>query len=541
MSLSSSLPALRCATLAALGSIALAPAQAQGVEWNARTAEHLLNRAAFGGDPAEIQAAVEAGLEATVERLVRTASGPGVEIGVPPPQLRGGVPLPPVMDDGPDFEEAGPELVVVDAFYVDGGQLRKVARVREYASEWIDSMVAGDDPLRDRMTIFWHGHFVSSFEEVRDGADIVRQLAFLRANALGDFETLVRGIARDPAMLEYLNNDINVKALPNENWARELMELFTLGEGNYSETDIKEAARAFTGWTRRDHAFAFDRDQHDYGLKTVLGVTGNLDGDAVIDILLAEEQCGRFIAEKLITYFEGEAPSEARRDHYAAVLRANDYRVDEFLSTLFLDIEFYRESILGNRVAAPVEYFVGMARRLGAKAPADVLYVTSALSGQQLGAPPNVKGWEEGFSWLTTGLVMQRSNYAGILLGEYDREIEPLGIAKEIVEERGRGFQGPYRDYLSMNAWLRGVRWQPELELRSVLAADLADDEAVRVLLDHLMPVPVAEDTATELGSLVAAMRSESGSNEPLLSEGADELLTQLVHVILSLPEAQML
>lgn len=520
----------------------LATAHAQDVDWNPRTAEHLLNRAAFGGDPAEIEAVVEAGLEATVERLIQTASGPGNELGAGTSRLRGTVPLPPAMENGPDFDDDGPALVVVDTFYLDNGQLRKIVDVRKYASEWIDSMIAGDDPLRDRMALFWHGHFVSSYKDVREGVDLIRQLSFLRANALGDFETLVRGIARDPAMLEYLNNDINVKALPNENWARELMELFTLGEGNYTETDIKEAARAFTGWTRRHHAFAFDRNEHDFGPKTVLGVTGNLDGDAVIDIVLAEEQCGRFIAEKMITYFEGEVPSEARRDAYAARLRDGGYRLDAFLRALFLDPEFYRESILGNRVAAPVEYFVGMTRRLGVSTPADILYVTAALSGQQLGAPPNVKGWEEGFSWLTTGSVMQRSNYAGILLGEYESEMRPYSIAKQIIEERGRGFQGPYRDYLSMTAWLRAKGWAPELPLGPALAAeDLADDEAVRVLLDHLMPVPVADDTAAELGSVVSALRSETGSDEPLLSAGSGELLAQLVHVILSLPEAQML
>lgn len=533
--------------LIGLGLPAVAPVEPEppraprGIEWNARTAEHLLNRAAFGAVPDEIDAAVRVGLAATVDRLLEGGAdrGPTAPVEI----LRGGVPMPEVMLTGPDTGDPLPDLMVVDRFYVDGGQLRKIRDIREVTSAWIDDMVAGEDPLRDRMTIFWHGHFVSSFNEVQSAEDMIRQVAFLRENALGDFETLVRGIARDPAMLEYLNNDINVKAWPNENWARELMELFTLGEGHYTENDIKEAARAFTGWTRRDHAFVNERDQHDYGPKTVLGVTGNLDGDAVIDILLAEEQCGRFLAWKLITYLEGEQPDPERTEKYAALLRDGGYRFDEFLRALFTDPDFYRDDILGNRVAAPVEYFVGMARRLGVDAPADLIYVASALSGQQLYAPPNVKGWEEGFSWLTTGSVMQRSNYAGMLLGEYDQELRPFGIAREIIQKQGRAFLGPYRDYLSLLAWLQHMEWRPEPPFATALrgSADLPDDEAIALLLDHLLAVPVGDETAAELGLLVAALRAETAAADPLLSADSEELLEQLVHVILSLPEAQML
>jgi len=523
----------------------IASAQAPAdIEWNARTAEHLLNRAAFGGTTAEIDAAVQAGLEATVDGLIARATGPGEVFASREGFLRGEFALPQVMTSAPDFSEEPPTLAMIPDFFSDKGVYRKVADVREYSSEWIDSMLAGDDPLRDRMTIFWHGHFVSSYREVQSSRDILRQINFLRTNALGDLETLVRGVARDPAMLEYLNNDINVKASPNENWARELMELFTLGVGNYTEDDIKEAARAFSGWTTRDHEFYFARDQHDYGPKTMLGVTGNLDGDLVIGILLAREACGEFIAGKLLAYFEGEQPSAERLTRYASLLRDGGYRFDQFLRTLLLDPDFYREEIMSNRVAAPVEYFVGMARRMGADAPADILYVASALSGQRLLAPPNVKGWEEGFSWLNTGSVMQRSNYGGILLGEFDRELDARGVARELIATRRRGFQGPYREYLGLVAWLGRANLGSVMPPAAGLgdARELPDPEAVALLVEKLLPVPVAEATAQELVALTQELRYELATPKtPLLAPGAEELLEQLVHVILSLPEAQML
>lgn len=530
-----------CTSLVAGTTFALPQA---GVDWNAATAEHLLNRAAFGATSAEIEAAVAAGLEATVDDLIRRASGPGEGLESRAGRLRGEFIPPPEMMAGPDFDEEPPTLAMIPDFFPDKGVYHKVADVRGYGSAWIDSMLAGDDPLRDRMTIFWHGHFVSSYREVQDSRDMLVQMAFLRANALGNLETLVRGIARDPAMLEYLNNDINVKASPNENWARELMELFTLGVGNYTEADIKEAARAFSGWTVRDHEFYFARDQHDYGPKTVLGVTGNLDGDLVIDILLAREACAEFLAGKLLTYFEGAMPSAERQTRYATSLRDSGYDFAAMLRELFLDPEFYRAEILGNRVAAPIEYFVGMARRMGVEAPADILYVASALSGQRLLAPPNVKGWEEGFSWLNTGSVMQRSNYGGILLGEFDRELDARGIAQQMIAERRRGFQGPYREYLGMVAWLGRVDWQCDLPPGAglVSGADLGDAEAIALLVETLLPVPVEEATITQLVELTKNLRYSTGIAEGgLLARGSEELLEQLVHIILSLPEAQML
>jgi hypothetical protein len=541
--LAGSLVALLALPLVPNGSPSPEPGTDGAPAWNARHAEHLLNRAGFGASPGEVSAAVAAGLDATIARLL-AGSGQPKSLLAPDTELGGGIERPLVMDDGPALDE-GETLVIEDPFYFDRGAFRRLRVIREYTGRWVQGMVDGVDPLRDRMTIFWHGHLVSSFDEVGDAQSMVAQIDYLRLHALDDFETLMRGIARDPAMLEYLNNDLNVKTSPNENWARELMELFTLGEGNYTEDDIKEAARAFSGWTKRNGTFVFAREEHDWGPKTVLGVTGNLDGDAVIAILLEEESCARFLAEKLIAYLEGEAPTIERVDRYAQLLRDAGYETTELLGALFRDPEFYREAIVGRRIAAPVEYYVGMARRLGIEPPPDMLYVLASMSGQQLFAPPNVKGWEEGFAWLTTSSVMQRSNLGAVMLGEYDRRLDPYGVLERTVGKGRRAiFAGAYRDYVAMVAWLERSRWRPDLPLADDLreAGRATDAEVVESLLERLLAVPVPGEVAEELERVVGQLKAEGGQADgSLLDAGAAKLLERVIHIILSLPEAQVL
>lgn len=528
--------------------VAASPTGPGDLEWDAPRAEHLLNRAGFGAAPDEIARAVARGAEATVDELLAGPAEGGMRrFGAPREELRSGVFLPKRLTDGPDLGQPAP-AATTERFYIDRGRREALGNVRDYCSGWIDSMLRGADPVRDRMAIFWHGHFVSGFEVVRDDRDIIRQVDFLRSGALGGFEELVRGIARDPAMLEYLNNNINEKSHPNENWARELMELFTLGEGNYSEDDIKEAARAYTGWTNRDHEFVFDRHLHDYGSKEVLGVQGNLDGDLVIDILLERPDCARFIAWKLIAYLEGVEPTAERTEVYAAALRDGDYHIGSFLRRLFLDPDFYRDEVRASRVAAPVEYFVGMARRLGVEPPPNLVFIASSLLGQRLFDPPNVKGWEEGMPWMTTGSVMQRSNLVAALLGELGTGAS--GTATEafeaMVELRGREFTGPYRDFLAMQAWFEATGWRPERMafIEDLRAAAVHTDEAiVAELLDRILAVPPEASSATRVTGQLTEWREAAGIAPGALLEAgerADSLLVRLAHLILSLPEAQL-
>src|SRR4029079_2068894 len=245
---------------------------AQAVHWDPRTAEHLLNRAGFGGTSADVKKLVDLGLDKAVDSFFPEHPN------VPAPEILGRATQP------DRFESPQARLATVEARRDSYSRLQPdlILPLNRFADWWIERMIRSEDPLRDRMTLFWHGHFVSSVKDVGSSQDMIRQLLFLRHNALGSCHTLRRGIGRDPAMLRYLNNDTNVKDHPNENWARELMELFSLGDGNYTEADIKEAARAFTGWSRGPDGFEYKRLDHDFGTKHFLSVDGNLDGDAVV-------------------------------------------------------------------------------------------------------------------------------------------------------------------------------------------------------------------------------------------------------------------
>jgi Protein of unknown function (DUF1800) len=341
---------------AVLSGLASAPRVHEPPVFGEAEAAHLLNRAGLAATREEIEAGARDGLDGTIERLMHPRPSGGAGDSAPlraddpgRPTLRGGLIAPEALVARLDVRREAYLAPFTD----------HVLPIGRFGEQWVAEMLAGTDPLRDHLTLFWHGHFTSSFREVGDPFKMADQVRFLRANALGPFGTLVRGIARDPAMLQYLNNKKNVQDHPNENWARELMELFTLGDGHYTEDDVKEVSRAFTGWSDEERRFVMRRLDHDEGEKTVLGVTGNLDGDQVIDVILAQPACGRFLARKLIAYFEGAEPDAKRVEAYAELLRASGYDVRGFVEHLFRDPEFYREEIRGRRVVGPVEYFVG--------------------------------------------------------------------------------------------------------------------------------------------------------------------------------------
>src|SRR6185436_19293367 len=291
------------------------------------------------------------------------------------------------------------------------------AQSEDFLDWWIGRMLSGGEPLRERMVLFWHGHFTSSMEAVHSSYEMIQQNQLFRRLALGGFRELLHGVARDPAMLIYLDNASSKKQHPNENFARELLELYTLGEGNYTEEDVREVARAFTGWGQRNGRFYFDAQRHDDGWKRVLGVEGRLDGDDVLDILLQREACARHLARALLGYFEGVEPAPERLASYAAALRESGYRIDAFLRRLFLDPEFYADSKLGSRVASPLDYLVGSARRLGIHPQPRVLASQAALLGQRLFFPPSVRGWEGGEAWATSSSLLLRGELVGMLLG----------------------------------------------------------------------------------------------------------------------------
>jgi uncharacterized protein (DUF1800 family) len=448
---------------------ARAQAEHAAFEFDARAAEHLLNRAGFGARPLEIEAVLREGQRACVARWLapaahadepffarrlspRDAAGPpaaragklprvapSASAGTQPADSKsaeGNVILPdepsspgdsgtsdePSMRSESDPRPQAEPVAAADARSPNAQRVRELRtedrrQLAAYSAQWVERMLAGDDPLRERMTLFWHGHFTSSMQDVQSSYELIAQNRMLREHALGDLRALLRAVVRDPAMLEYLDNDANRKQAPNENFAREFLELFTLGEGNYSESDVKEVARAFTGWTDRAGTFRVVRRQQDRGEKTIFGQTGRFDPDGVIELVLQQPSCARHIASRILTHFEGRPPEPLRLAEYAAHFATHEHSIAALLEKLLLDPRFYRAEVVGARIASPLDYLVGSARRLGVRPPPQLIALAAAELGQRLFHPPSVQGWVGGEAWITTSTFMQRANVAGILCG----------------------------------------------------------------------------------------------------------------------------
>jgi uncharacterized protein (DUF1800 family) len=523
------------------------------IPWDARHAEHLLNRAGFGARRGEIEAAVAEGQAALVHRLVeRRADVDPVLIQRPEEPARR------ELRELPPDERARVQQAVRD---------RNRRQLLEYTAWALERMESGEDPLEERMTLFWHGVFTSSSDRVERSCMMLQQDQLIRAEALGNYGRLLKGMLADPALLTYLDNQVNKKGNPNENLARELLELFSLGIGNYTEQDIKEVARALTGRGVDGHGlYSYNKGAHDDGDKTFFGQTGKFDGDDVARIVLAQEACPRYVARRILAYLEGAEPSKERLDEYAAFLRARDYELEPFLEKLFLDPAFYREEILGARVQGPVELLVGMSRRLGLKTPPPLIAAGAALLGQRMFAPPNVKGWDEGEAWITTATLMQRGNLAGLLLGVVQID-DVIRADDPDIEEPGAtdDAQAPMRPEarrhkeLDKQAGLKGAGsvayqalrrvqdagWAPSLNFSARLrrAGAKTDAEIVGLMLEDLLAVPAPADTRAKLESFLAGERVVLGLGNGHLLEGgfeAETVLRRLAHLVLSLPEAQL-
>jgi uncharacterized protein (DUF1800 family) len=275
---------------------------------------------------------------------------------------------------------------------------------------WWSEMLATPTPFTEHMVLFWHNHFTSSLRKVRLAPLLASQNHLLRTHATGNFATLLRAVARDPAMLVYLDNNLNRAAAPNENFARELLELFTLGEGQgYTELDIREAARAFTGWRfRPDGAFVGDARMHDTGTKTFLGERGNFDGDDILNIVLKQPRVAEHITERLWREFVSDSPDPRTVARLAASFR-RDYELRPLLQGLLTSDAFRDADARGGMVKSPVDLIVGTFRLLGAT-PREprVLAVLGRTLGQDLFDPPNVKGWPGGVEWVDTANLPSR-------------------------------------------------------------------------------------------------------------------------------------
>lgn len=301
---------------------------------------------------------------------------------------------------------------------------------------WMREMIESPTPLQERMTLFWHNHFATSQQKVISAQAMWRQHLLLRHGALGSFASLLHGVAKDPAMLVYLDGANNRKEAPNENFAREVMELFTLGEatqgGHYTEQDIKQAARAFTGWSvdRNDYSFKYRPAFHDNADKMLFGRSGNFEGDEALDILLAQPAAARFILDKLWKEFVSPEPDQAQIERMAQDFRASGYDIGQALSALFLSDAFWAEGNRGSLIKSPVDLVVGSLRQFDfGYSDAMPFALKSAQLGQNLLLPPNVKGWPGQNDWINGSTLLERKRFTEQLFRAAEPKTNPSMMA----------------------------------------------------------------------------------------------------------------
>ena len=396
-------------------------------EWNAARAAHLLERAGFGATPADVKQSLALGARAAVGALVRPGAGDDPAVG---PFQPSGIPdagIDPFPETRPlatETAKARGEAIGVQVKPTGNRRLQPVVDkfffwLRVSALEcnrinywWAERMLVTQRPLVEKMALFWHGHFATHEDKVRDHRKMLMQVELFQRLGLGNFRDLMIGVAQDPAMLAFLDAGVNVKGAPNENFAREILEMFTMGVGHYGELDIRESARAFTGWNALGTRFVFDAERHDDGVKKVFGREGRFDGVQLIDLILAQPATADYIAGRIYRHFVRDEISPQMQRRLGAVLRDSRYDIATLLETIFLSRDFYSAASVGTRIKGPVELLVSTYRKLGLReipGLPDFNESTRAL-GQHLLHPPTVAGWSEGRAWITPGLLMERGN-----------------------------------------------------------------------------------------------------------------------------------
>ena len=560
-------------------------------EWNYDRASHLIERAGFGATPEEVLELAALSPEEAVDRIVayEAVDGSGLadfeESGIWDPGMD---PFPPSRAESVRIaRERGVSLgvevlpdgasrrlqPVVDQFFY--GLRSNVLETKRLALWWANRMVTTPRPLEEKMTLFWHGHFATSEGKVRDYRLMLAQNRMLRRLATGSFRDLLLGIMRDPAMLVYLDNGENVKDHPNENFGRELLELFTMGVGNYTERDIREASRAFTGWTNDVTSFRFDSHLHDDGPKEFLGREGRFGGEEIIDIILDQPATAEFIAAKIYRFFVRADISVPMREALGEMLSESGYEIKPLLKTIFLSRDFYSSLSVGTQIKSPVQLVVSTYRKLGvSRVPTvpDFNQLTGRL-GHSLLYPPNVAGWEGGRTWITPASLLDRGNLLRSVLfpptlsefGHPDRKLPP--IYRRVEERLAQGMNitnatrsgdsgssmladadedyntryGGYRGYVLAFERVKLVpRHAVGVSLRALVerAGATSSEEAVDHLLARFLRVNLGD---ADRSQLVDFLRDRIGSDE-LGGRPArvEEALRSVLYVILSSPEYQL-
>ena len=481
--------------------------------WNFTAAAHLLNRAGFGGPPTEINRLLALGPVRAVSHLVDFES-----IAETTPAPAWAQPDPERGEKLRAARQASPEE---RQKMQRAQQQNERDRIVELRAWWLQLMATGPRPLQEKMTLFWHGHFATSAEKVRDAYLMWRQNALFRRLTTGNWSQLLIEVAKDPAMLVWLDQAQSRKEHPNENFAREVMELFTLGEGHYTERDITEGARALTGWSydRQTQDFVARPMWHARGSKTIFGETGYFNGEDFLEMVVAQPQSARFISAKLWNYFAGEWPSEELATALAATFRDGGYNFKPLLRTMFLSEEFYSPTLIRNQVKSPVQWLVGSVRVLERPLPPPLvcLGLTRNL-GQDLFAPPNVKGWDGGLSWITTNTLLARYNEAATLV---QGELAPAVAS-----------MNPKRP----NASRQFARRLDQMHMRGV-DVDKLFTEKERTDAEALVPALERRLLQAKLTPGQDKVLREYLDGQPRLDEGA---ILNAIRLVMSTPEYQV-
>jgi len=561
-------------------------------DWSRERAAHLLERAGFGGTPAEVARLTAMSPRQAVRTLVRYRETTNPLPSFDPSGVHDAG-LEPFATSRPAATDQARDTGEALGVKVKPGGNRRMQQVADRFLYWLrasrlethrlgywwaNRMLTTQRPLEEKMTLFWHGHFATSEEKVRDYRKMQKQNELFRAQATGNFRTLMITVAQDPAMLAYLDAAVNVKGAPNENFAREIMELFTMGVGNYTEQDIREAARAFTGWNYAGLAFVVNPAWHDSADKTVLSRKGNFDGVQVIDILLSQPVTAEFVAGKLYRYFVREELSAPLQARLGEMLRASKFEIAPFLETLFNSRDFYSDASVATRIKPPVELVISTYRKMGlTTVPGipDFNDLTESL-GQKLLFPPNVAGWAHGNSWITPGLLFARGNFV------YDTVFPPIDFVPTdrvpnllyqivpVADKLAAGYdittatkpEGKEAPAMSMqadrdedfntrlasyNAWRKAIekvkpipRTIAQLDISAMVRA--AGCKTTQAAVDHLLArflsIPIPGDTRQKIASMLEA---DVGTADLTQADSyMEDALRNALHVILSLPAYQL-
>jgi len=396
--------------------------------WNYDRAAHLLERAGFGGLPEEIEKLAIMTPREAVRHFVYFGNISNSHL---PSFDHSGIhdaglePFPASRQATTELAKKTGEALGIKAKPLGNRRLQPIVNKFFYwlrasmletnrvAYWWANRMLSSTHPLEEKMALFWHGHFAASENKIRDYRKLLNQLNVFYEEGTGNFRSLMIAVAKDPGMLSFLDAGINVRGAPNENFAREIMELFTMGVGQYTENDIREAARAFTGWNYNDLNFVFNENQHDRGVKKFLGQEGDFDGVDIINVILEQPVTANYLAGKIYRYFVRQDLDPKVQEQLGKLLRDGDYEIKPFLEMIFMSRDFYSRPSVGTQIKSPVQLAISTFRKLGSeKVPGipDFNQITASL-GQHLFWPPTVAGWAHGRSWITPGLLLERGNF----------------------------------------------------------------------------------------------------------------------------------